>query len=119
MASTSNKNYSGNYVMEQKINNRIHDFTTYIHSSAGQAITGHHPGDGLLPAGTGRAHLCSNYTDVESNLKGIGSTNLVKPLTPVNPDFQHVQSLNVMDRVPLYVPAPFQAKTHQRPAPLN
>ena len=76
-------------------------------------------GDGLLPAKLARNKMCSNFCDVESNLLGIGSTNLVKPQKPVEPQFNKVQSLNIMEKTPLYVPAPFVAKSHQRPSPLN
>ena len=81
MASTSNKNTPGNYAAEQRINDRIGDYRTYIHSSPAEATSGHHPGRGVLPAKTARKELCTNYTDVESQLRGIGTTNLVTPQT--------------------------------------
>lgn len=119
MASTSNKNYQGNHDMEVKMNERICDNFTYIHSAPAEARDNYFPGDGLLPAKLARNKMCSNFCDVESNLLGIGSTNLVKPQAPVNPQFKKVQSLNVIEKTPLFVPAPFTAKSHQRPAPLN
>lgn len=119
MSSTSNKNYPGNHDMQEKMNERICDRLTYIHSAPAEASVNYLPGDGLLPAKLARNKMCANFCDVESNLLGIGSTNLVKPQAPVNPQFKNLQSLNVIDRTPLFVPAPFSAKTHQRPAPLN
>ena len=113
MSSTSNKNYPGNHDMQEKMNERICDRLTYIHSAPAEASVNYLPGNGLLPAKLARNKMCSNFCDVESNLLGIGSTNLVKP------QFKNLQSLNVIDRTPLFVPAPFSAKTHQRPAPLN
>ena len=119
MSSTSKKNNPGNYYMEQKAKQRVFDHTTYLHSPNGQAFTNHHSGDGLLGGSVARSKLCTNYTDVESNLLGISSSNLVNPLEPVQPQFNNIQSLNVSTKVPLFVPATFKAKTHQRPAPLN
>jgi len=119
MASTSNKNYPGNHDMQQKMNERICDRLTYIHSAPAEASVNYLPGDGLLPAKLARNKMCSNFCDVESNLLGIGSTNLVKPQKPVEPQFNKVQSLNIIEKTPLYVPAPFVAKSHQRPSPLN
>jgi|UniRef100_A0A6C0IM83 hypothetical protein len=119
MASTSNKNYPGNHDMQQKMNERMCDRATYIHSAPAEAYSNNLPGNGLLPAKLARNKLCSNYCDVESNLLGIGSTNLVTPQTPVVPEFNKVQSLNMMEKSQLFVPAPFIAKSHQRPSPLN
>ncbi len=119
MASTSNKNTPGNYVLEQKMNQYIDKYRTYLHSAAGEAHTNHLPGNGLLPASNARTHLCGNYCDVESQLRGIGSTNLVNPQTPVTPQLQSISSLSVMDKLPVLIPEPLVVEKNQRPYPLN
>ena len=119
MTSTSNKNTPGNYVLEQKMNQHIGDYRTYLHSAAGEAHTNHLPGNGLLPASNARTHLCGNYCDVESQLRGIGSTNLVTPQTPVTPQLQSMASLSVMDKLPVLIPEPLVVEKNQRPYPLN
>jgi len=119
MASTSNKNTPGNYVLEQKMNQYIDGYRTYLHSAAGEAHTNHLPGNGLLPASNARTHICGNYCDVESQLRGIGSTNLVNPKTPVTPQFQSIASLSVMDKLPVLIPEPLVVEKNQRPYPLN
>jgi hypothetical protein len=115
MASTSNKNTPGNYAAEQKINDRIGDYSTYIHSSAGLAKTNHHPGLGVMPAKTARSELCKNYCDVESQLFGIGSTNLVTPQKKVIPEYKTPRSLNFIDGLQVHMPEPMVIEKNQRP----
>ena len=115
MASTSNKNTPGNYAAEQRMNSHIGDYRTYIHSAPAMAITTHHPGLGVMPAKTARSELCSNYCDVESQLRGIGYTNLVTPQKPVNPDFKTPRSLNFIDGLQVHLPEPLVVEKNQRP----
>jgi len=115
MSSTSNKNTSGNYALEQRMNQKIDNYRTYVHSAAGEAYTNNLPGNGLLPASNARSHLCGNYCDVESQLRGIGSTNLVTPQTPVTPQFKSIPSLSVMDKLPVLIPEPLVVEKNQRP----
>ena len=115
MSSTSNKNTPGNYQHEQRMNNHIGDYATYLHSAPAQAYTNHLPGDGLLPGRIARSQLCNNYCDVESQLFGIGSTNLVNPAAPVRPDMRSLSSLSVIDRLPVLLPEPLVIEKNQRP----
>jgi hypothetical protein len=119
MASTSNCNTPGNYALEQKINDSNCKYHTYIHSAGGEAATNHLPGNGLLPAKNARSSLCYNYCDVESQLFGIGTSNLVNPRLPVEPKLRNVQSVSVADRTPVYMPEPWVVQNDQRPSPLN
>ena len=68
MASTSNKNTPGNYKHEQRMNQNIDTYRTFLNSAPGEAYTNHLPGDGLLPAKNARSEMCRNYCDVESQL---------------------------------------------------
>ena len=63
--------------------------------------------------------LCNNYVDVESQLRGIGATNLVKPLMKVTPNMQYIQSLNIIDRLPVLIPEPLVVEKYQRPYPME
>jgi hypothetical protein len=119
MASTSNKNTPGNYSQEQRMNTKVDEYRTFTNSAAGYAYTNHLPGDGLLAGTNARENLCANYCDVESQLRGIGSTNLVNPQTPVTPQFKNVSSLSVMDKLPVLMPEPLVVEKNQRPYPLN
>jgi hypothetical protein len=115
MASTSNKNTPGNYSHEQKMNKQVDEYRTFINSATGHAYTNHLPGNGLLPASNARDNLCENYCDIESQLRGIGSTNLVNPQTPVNPKFINMDSLSVMNKTPVFMPEPLVVEKNQRP----
>jgi hypothetical protein len=115
MASTSNKNTPGNYSHEQKMNKQVDEYRTFINSAAGHAYTNHLPGNGLLPASNARDNLCENYCDIESQLRGIGSTNLVNPQTHVNPKFINMDSLSVMNKTPVFMPEPLVVEKNQRP----
>jgi len=114
MTSTSNKNMPGNYALEQRMNTLIDGYRTYLHSAAGEAYTNHLPGNGLLPASNSRVHLCGNYCDVESQLRGIGSTNLVNPQTYVVPQHREMESLSIMQKLPVLLPEPLVVEKNQR-----
>jgi hypothetical protein len=64
-------------------------------------------------------NLSANSADIESQLFGIGSTNLVNPQAPIAPDVYQHKSLNIADKIPILVPTPFQAYSNQRPLFLN
>ena len=64
-------------------------------------------------------NLSSNACDIESQLFGIGSTNLVNPKKHVQPKFHDVKSLNMIDRLPMVIPEPLIVEKNQRPYPMN
>jgi hypothetical protein len=113
MASTRNKNSPGDYKLEQHVNTQIDAHSLYKHSTV--AYQNYLPGDGLLAAKTPRKVICENYTDVESALFGIGSTNLVNPQAKTTPSFQPIQTLNIIDRLPTMIPEPLVVENGQRP----
>lgn len=119
MASTRNKNTPGDYALEKKAYELQFKERTFLHGPAGQAITTNHPGNGLLTGRIAAHNLSNNYCDIESSLFGIGSTNLENPLPIVKPDIRNLQSLNVIDKLPLYHPSSFKIKPNQRPMYLN
>jgi|TARA_B100002019_G_scaffold288369_1_gene301869 hypothetical protein len=115
MASTRNKNDHGNYIEQQKMNKGVGEYVMYTNSSSAKAYSSYHPGKGLLPAKTAREELCNNYTDVESELFGIGSTNLVKPKEVVKPVYKDPKSINFIDGLEVYLPEPLVIEKNQRP----
>jgi len=118
MSSTTNKNTPGNYKLEQNLNNNINNHMTFINSAPAEAFTNHFAGDGLLMGNNAREHLCSNYCDIESQLRGIGSTNLINPKKEVLPELKYVQSLSISDRLPMITPEPFKLDKDQRYFPV-
>jgi hypothetical protein len=103
--------------LEQKINTHIDTYKTMRSST--YAFDNYLAGDGLLAGKNPRETLCANYCDVESELFGIGTTNLVKPKGPVVPEFNPIKSLNVIDRLPVIIPQPLVVENGQRPMYLN
>ena len=117
MSSTRNKNTPGDYKLEQNINTNIDAYKTYTNYGVNPQT--YLSGDGLLPAKQAREKLCNNYTDVESELFGIGTTNLVTPKPLVTPELKGLQSLSIIDRTPLIIPEPLVIHDGQRPFYLN
>ena len=113
MASTRSKNTSGNYDLEQWSNqSHVGYYTSTTYGAAQHTML---PGDGLLAGNVSRTQLAHNSCDVESSLFGIGSTNLVAPRPEVVPKIAHLQSLNVIDRLPVLLPSPLVVDSNQRP----
>lgn len=115
MASTRNRNWQGNYDLEQNSNHSIVNTNTYKHY--GLAYTNHFASDGLLMGRMAPTSLAYNATDIESQLRGICSTNLTGDSFKVEPDFKHMESLSIIDRIPVILPEPLRIDHNQRPLP--
>lgn len=115
MASTRNLNWQGNYDLEQKQNNGIADFNTY--KNYGLAYTNHFAGDGLLMGHRSSTTLAYNAIDIESQLRGICATNLTGPSFKVEADYKRMDSLAIIDRLPMILPEPLRVDQNQRPLP--
>jgi hypothetical protein len=115
MASTRNKNDRGNYKAEERSREDQRLYSMYKNQGNGQAITTHYAGDGLLGGRIGPMALSRNFADIDSFLKGTGSTNLVNPMNPIEPQFKELESLSMIDRIPLILPRPLQHDSQQRP----
>ena len=114
MSFTRARNTPGDYQLEQNVNACSYNLVTYIHGAHGQGYTRHLPGDGLIVAQMQGRDLAENYIDIESQLFGIGSTNLENPLPPVIPNIKKYDSLNVIDKTPMILPEPIIIEPHQR-----
>ena len=115
MASTRNKNDRGNYKLEEMGREDQRLYLTYKNQGNGQAFTNHYAGDGLLGGKMGPLALSRNFADIDSYLKGTGSTNLVTPMAPIQPQFKELESLSIMDRIPFILPEPMKVDKNQRP----
>jgi hypothetical protein len=113
MASTSSKNTPGDYQLEQWSHTQHVNYNTY--AQYGRPVNTYLPGDGLLGGNVHRENFAQNSCDIESMLRGIGSTNLVSPQEPVKGQLYSLKSLSVIDRIPLLVPAPLKVEPNQRP----
>ena len=114
MASTRKVNNVADYLIEQNDNLKTNQYLT--ETKYGVPSTTHYPGNGLLQGQVAPTEISSNYCDIESNLRGIGSSNLVKPLPPLKPEIYNPKSLSTTDYdTPLIMPDPFTILTNQRP----
>ena len=118
MASTRNRNTPGNYQYEQRRYNdhlsRQIQFPLY-----GSANETQFPGDGLVGMKTNGVNLSQNTCDIETQLFGIGSTNLVDAKPEVLPQIYTLNSANIADKMDIHIPTNKQWDHLQRPMFLN
>ena len=120
MASTRSRNTPGNYASEQQINDQKNDYMSFQKSAFyGTVPQAYFPGNGLIGMKTAGMNLSANSADIESQLFGIGSTNLVSPQMPIAPDLYALKSLNVAYKAPVIVPETFVPLQNQRAMFLN
>lgn len=116
MASTRDKNAPGNYKLEKQGNiTRIN----YRVSEYGRPMASYHPGDGLLAAKTSRWELSQNACDIESQLFGIGSSDLENSRPVVQPALNKLKSLSIIDKADVILPEPVKVSSINRPLFLN
>jgi hypothetical protein len=115
MSSTRNKNTRGNYSADEKGKEAQRQYLRFEYQPNGKAYTNHYAGDGLLGGQMGPCTLSHNYADIDSYLKGIGSTNLVTPVPELKPKFKELDSLSIINKTPLFMPAPLKHDGNQRP----
>ena len=117
MASTNLKNACGMYNLEQKIN------TNHIHKKTykGQTVPRRSNYSNLgvnYRVGIGGYYnnvLSNNTTDIESQLYGIGSTNLVEKKEPTRPQLNKLEAISFFDpKIPLLMPYPLVVEKNQR-----
>jgi len=120
MASTRNRNTPGNYEAEQSINHTAHRYYAY-ETASHYAVPNetYFPGNGLIGMKSAHRNLSQNYSDVESYLFGIGSTNLVSPQSDPIPEINKLKSLNMIDKPEVILPAQLSVLPNQRNMFLN
>jgi len=118
MASTRSKNTPGNYALEQSSLSNARHYETYMGYNFHEQTC--YAGQGLLP-GRYPLQLFRDNCDVESELLGIGSTNLVTPRDPqyTGPQGQPpIRGLPVASIVPApskpILPEPLAVSANQR-----
>ena len=118
MASTRNRNTSGNYCLEQKQYQQSGGYTLYPNSQYGAAYNTRLAGNGLLPGQMPWNKLSYNAADTESFLFGINSTNLVNPAPTFVPEITKLDLVNIFDKGPVFMPEPLVIEKKQRPFPV-
>jgi hypothetical protein len=116
MSSTRNKNSQINYNLEKTNTEKIVNETFYIHSSNGRPISDCIPSLGYMPSHISREALANNSIDIESQLRGIGSTNLESPCAVVVPNIRTLDFIDFFDRPQsIVMPYPLVYNNFQRP----
>ena len=116
MASTRNKNTSGDYNLEQKEYRQFETYTLYPHSQYGSAVNTRMPGNGFLPAQIPWNKMSYNAPDIESFLMGVNSTNLVTPAPCFVPELAKIEVVNLYEKDPVvWMPEPLVIEKSQRP----
>lgn len=113
MSSTRLVNSKGEYACEQRRNNsivtnRLFEQRTIAHDTRDSTFgvfDGHRP----------NYTLSKNATDIESQLYGIGSSNLVQSKTPAIPRFIRNSEISFFDRPKQFLPDPLVIENCQRP----
>lgn len=114
MSSTSSRNTPGNYQIEQHTFTRYFGLVTAENGAQGRPVTVNFPGNGLLTGKMFSRDLAANYTDIETQLFGIGSTNLVQPQEYMPPQINQIPSLNIASRIPTLIPEALVVEPHRR-----
>lgn len=118
MASTRNKNTTGNYNLTQRQYSDFSGYTLYPNSQYGDAYDTRMAGNGLNPAQIPWTKLSSNAPDVESFLFGINSTNLVNPAPIFVPELTRNEYVNIYEKSAILIPEPLAIEKGQRPLPI-
>jgi hypothetical protein len=118
MASTRNINTKGDYSLEQDYYGLGRIYNNYMHSAQGCAFQPSIPTIGITPDRMPRDTLSKNSVDIESMLRGIGSTNLVVPQKPIIPQLKKVPTSVFFDRLIVHMPKPLVVEKDQRPYPI-
>ena len=116
MSSSRNKNTQLNYDLEKSNKEKILNETFYIHSSSGRPISDSIPSLGYMPSHISRDALANNAIDIESQLRGIGSTNLETPSSIVIPSIRTIEFKDFFERPQTVImPYPLVYENYQRP----
>lgn len=115
MASTRNRNTITDYNLEKNLNNNYLEHNLYINSSYGRPTSECIP-ELYNPSKLSRDLLSSNSIDIESTLKGIGSSNLVTANKPIQPNIKFINFKPWFDRPKnVIMPHPLIFDNNQRP----
>lgn len=119
MASTRNNNMRTEYSLQQRQYGHVFDRNTYEHSSNGNPVNPGLPLAGSAPPShMSRCDLSSNSIDIETQLFGISSTNLVKRPEKVNPRLKKLKDIKFFDRKEVLLPRDIFMPTNQHALPI-
>lgn len=112
MASTRNKNTFGNYEQEQNEKHNLRRYEMYVGSRHNDNPC--FAGDGLIHGKYSYNTLTTNSADVESELFGIGSTNLVNRRNAFIPEPTQMKTLSIITKNTVLLPESLVIEKNQR-----
>lgn len=115
MASTRNKNTPSDYCIQQRSYKDSRDWINYKHSTYGTAYKNAIPCLGYTPSHMPWDTLSRNPVDIETQLFGINSTNLVQPQAPIRPQLKTVPMIPFFKTLPNIKPPDIPILKDQRP----
>jgi hypothetical protein len=113
MADSRSKNTPGNYNLEQQQYLQSRAYNTNI--MYGESYNTSYAGNGLQSGSIPRDKLSNNPIEIESNLFGIGSTNLVTPYISPKPQLKKMNIVNIFDNERVIMPNPLVIEKNMRP----
>lgn len=112
MASTRNNNMKSDYKLQQHQFERMRNYAIPLENNT--TIKPSYPEFGINSQRAPSSTYSYNATDIESELFGIGTTNLVKEKEQVIGRMKNVDTVKFIDRMELILPK-FESLTNQRP----
>ena len=117
MASTRLHNSKKDYCIQQKQKRTMEKYHVYKYSKI--PVETHLAGFGInagkMNAGYYHNTLSNNPCGIESNLFGIGSTNLVERKKTFQPSLNNVSEKNFFELPNVFLPNPLAVERNQRP----
>tara|TARA_B100001559_G_scaffold262877_1_gene228216 strand:+ start:563 stop:925 length:363 start_codon:yes stop_codon:yes gene_type:complete len=119
MASTRNRNTKSNYCIEQKSYRLGNQYllNTDKRFSKSNAM----PDFGVFVSHMPNTIMSRNAVDIESSLRGIGSTNLVDPKPPTQAQLTKLPEVKYYDKIPIIMHEDHSSilLKNQRPFPIS
>jgi hypothetical protein len=118
MASTNMKNANSNYCLERQIskNHEKYNFYTYKKIPLTSKLPDLGINGGNMISGYYYNVLSNNTCDIESNLYGIGTSDLVNGPKNVYPDLNKLDNVSFFkNKIPQFLPEPLIVEKNQRP----
>lgn len=112
MSSTRNNNTINNYNVQQYIYNKTKNYILSPHL----LVNNYNLPDSTQPNRSINPNaLSNNYIDIESNLKGIGSSNFISPKKFSAPNYKNIGNFKFYDRIELINANQIKQNLNQRP----
>lgn len=116
MAATRNKNTRGNYTLDKRQNQNQEQWRLYEYGAGGYAHDPRLPGLGFGPAAIPWNVLSRNAADTESFLRGIGATDLERPMPLLfTPSPTFLPTVDLFKQGPVLLPQPLVVSKENRP----